>query len=41
MEEATGLHEKTEKMINEANHAGGEDNISVIIISQDGGGEKQ
>ncbi|MCO7174652.1 Stp1/IreP family PP2C-type Ser/Thr phosphatase [Sporolactobacillus kofuensis] len=41
MEHEATLHEKTEMMIREANNAGGEDNISVIIISKDGDGEKQ
>ncbi|MCO7127980.1 Stp1/IreP family PP2C-type Ser/Thr phosphatase [Sporolactobacillus shoreicorticis] len=40
MEGTMNLREKTEMMINEANHAGGEDNSSVIIISKDGDGEK-
>ncbi|MDD9147107.1 MULTISPECIES: Stp1/IreP family PP2C-type Ser/Thr phosphatase [unclassified Sporolactobacillus] len=30
------LQEKTETMISEANNAGGEDNISMIIVSRDG-----
>ncbi|RYL95383.1 Stp1/IreP family PP2C-type Ser/Thr phosphatase [Sporolactobacillus sp. THM7-4] len=37
--ESTTLQEKTEKMIQEANTAGGEDNISMIIVSYDGDGE--
>jgi protein phosphatase len=41
MEGALSLCEKTDMMIKEANHFGGEDNISVIIISQDGDGEKE
>ncbi|MCQ2008911.1 MAG: Stp1/IreP family PP2C-type Ser/Thr phosphatase [Sporolactobacillus sp.] len=40
MEGTMNLREKTEMMISEANHAGGEDNSSVIIISKDGDGEK-
>nr|WP_283163288.1 Stp1/IreP family PP2C-type Ser/Thr phosphatase [Sporolactobacillus mangiferae] len=41
MECQASMHEKTEMMIQEANRAGGEDNVSVVIISQDGDGEKQ
>lgn len=36
----SSLQEKTEIMIKKANDAGGEDNISMIIISHDGDGEE-
>lgn len=39
MESEGTLEEKTEKMIQAANKAGGEDNISLIIISHDSDGE--
>ncbi|RYM07222.1 Stp1/IreP family PP2C-type Ser/Thr phosphatase [Sporolactobacillus sp. THM7-7] len=39
LENDSTLQEKTEKMIEEANNAGGEDNISMIIVSYDGDGE--
>jgi protein phosphatase len=41
MNKSMNLEEKTGMMVKEANRAGGEDNISVILISNDRDGEKQ
>lgn len=41
LEDGSPLHEKTEKMISLANEAGGEDNISMIIVSNESDGESR